>query len=101
LGTTCWVWLQTTILLISASWVARITGVSHGYPWCFHTRRNMSRLAMSTLTTLIYHVVALLVTSDVLRLCLSLLAFSHAIEHLYCVSVPLLKCKHQESSDAP
>jgi hypothetical protein len=24
-----WGWLRTTILLISASWVARITGVSH------------------------------------------------------------------------
>jgi hypothetical protein len=29
--TICPCWLQTTILLISVSWVARITGVSH---WC-------------------------------------------------------------------
>jgi hypothetical protein len=29
-------WLQTSILLISASWVARITGVSHWHPdWKF------------------------------------------------------------------
>jgi hypothetical protein len=28
-GTICLGWLQTTILLISASWVARIIGVSH------------------------------------------------------------------------
>jgi hypothetical protein len=27
--TTCLGWLQTAILLISASWVARITGVNH------------------------------------------------------------------------
>jgi hypothetical protein len=27
-----WGWLQTVILLNSASWVARITGVSHQYP---------------------------------------------------------------------
>jgi hypothetical protein len=31
LWTICPSWLQTVILLISASWVARITGVSH---WC-------------------------------------------------------------------
>jgi hypothetical protein len=31
-GTTCLGWLQTVILLISASWVARITGVSHQCP---------------------------------------------------------------------
>jgi hypothetical protein len=30
-GTICPIWLQTSILLISASWVARITGVSHWY----------------------------------------------------------------------
>jgi hypothetical protein len=30
--TTCLGWLQTMILLISASWVARITGVSHQRP---------------------------------------------------------------------
>jgi hypothetical protein len=30
-GTICLGWLQTAILLISASWVARLTGVSH---WC-------------------------------------------------------------------
>jgi hypothetical protein len=29
--TTCLGWLRTSILLISASWVARITGMSH---WC-------------------------------------------------------------------
>jgi hypothetical protein len=28
-------WLQTTIILISASWVTRITGVSHWYPACY------------------------------------------------------------------
>jgi hypothetical protein len=27
-----WVWIQTTILLIAASWVVRITGVSHRCP---------------------------------------------------------------------
>jgi hypothetical protein len=27
-------WLQTVIFLISASWVARITGISHQYPVC-------------------------------------------------------------------
>jgi hypothetical protein len=32
LWTVCLGWLWTTILLISASWVARITGVSHGCP---------------------------------------------------------------------
>jgi hypothetical protein len=32
LKTICSGWLQTTILLISASWVARITGVSHWHP---------------------------------------------------------------------
>jgi hypothetical protein len=32
LWTICLGWLQTTILLISASWVARITGMSHGRP---------------------------------------------------------------------
>jgi hypothetical protein len=26
------VWLQTVILLVSASWVARITGMSHRHP---------------------------------------------------------------------
>jgi hypothetical protein len=30
--TICPGWLQTSILLISASWVARITGVSHQHP---------------------------------------------------------------------
>jgi hypothetical protein len=30
--TICLVWLQTMILLISATWVARITGMSHQYP---------------------------------------------------------------------
>jgi hypothetical protein len=29
--TICMGWLWTTVLLISASWVARVTGVSH---WC-------------------------------------------------------------------
>jgi hypothetical protein len=35
--TICLGWLQTMILLISASWVARITGVSHRHrvPGCF------------------------------------------------------------------
>jgi hypothetical protein len=32
LWTICLGWLQTAILLISASWVARITGVSHQHP---------------------------------------------------------------------
>jgi hypothetical protein len=27
--TICLIWLQTVILLISASWVTRITGISH------------------------------------------------------------------------
>jgi hypothetical protein len=31
-GTICVGWLHTTVLLISASWVARITGLSHWYP---------------------------------------------------------------------
>jgi hypothetical protein len=31
-STICWGWLQIVILLISASWVARITGVSHWHP---------------------------------------------------------------------
>jgi hypothetical protein len=31
-GTICPGWLRTAILLISASWVARITGVSHHCP---------------------------------------------------------------------
>jgi hypothetical protein len=31
LKTICWWWLWTMILLISAFWVARITGMSH---WC-------------------------------------------------------------------
>jgi hypothetical protein len=31
-----WVWLQTAIPLISTSWVAGITGVSHGHP-AWHT----------------------------------------------------------------
>jgi hypothetical protein len=30
-----WDWPRTTILLIAASWVARITGVSHQHPACF------------------------------------------------------------------
>jgi hypothetical protein len=30
--TICPGWLQTTILLVSTSWVARIIGVSHQYP---------------------------------------------------------------------
>jgi hypothetical protein len=29
LGHATWSWLQTMILLISASWVVRITGMSH------------------------------------------------------------------------
>jgi hypothetical protein len=33
--TICPGWLRTTILLISASWVARITGVSHQHPAIF------------------------------------------------------------------
>jgi hypothetical protein len=33
--TICPGWLRTTILLISASWVARITGVSHQHPACY------------------------------------------------------------------
>jgi hypothetical protein len=33
--TVCPDWLQTEILLISASWVARITGVSHQCPALF------------------------------------------------------------------
>jgi hypothetical protein len=32
LRTICLGWLQTAILLISASWVTRITGVSHQHP---------------------------------------------------------------------
>jgi hypothetical protein len=36
LRTICLGWLQTTILLISASWVASVTGVSHWRPaWAF------------------------------------------------------------------
>jgi hypothetical protein len=34
-GTICWVWLWTMILLISVSWVARITGRSHWPPTKF------------------------------------------------------------------
>jgi hypothetical protein len=37
--TICLGWLQTTVLLISTSWVARITGVSH---WQFLTYKNAS-----------------------------------------------------------
>jgi hypothetical protein len=39
-----WGWLWTTVLLIFASWVARITGVSHWhlaerpYPWTYSCR---------------------------------------------------------------
>jgi hypothetical protein len=33
--TICLGWLRTTILLIAASWVARITGVSHQHPAAF------------------------------------------------------------------
>jgi hypothetical protein len=38
LWTICLVWLQTSIFLISASWVARITGVSHRHlaPFAFY-----------------------------------------------------------------
>jgi hypothetical protein len=32
LQTICLGWLQTEVLLISVSWVARITGVSHWHP---------------------------------------------------------------------
>jgi hypothetical protein len=32
--TICLGWLRTMILLISASWVARITGMSHRHPAC-------------------------------------------------------------------
>jgi hypothetical protein len=35
LQTICLGWLRTAILLISASWVARITGVSHRCPALF------------------------------------------------------------------
>jgi hypothetical protein len=34
--TICPGWLQTAILLISVSWVARITGVSHWHPVELH-----------------------------------------------------------------
>jgi hypothetical protein len=34
--TICQGWLQTAILLISASWIARITGMSHWYPAQWH-----------------------------------------------------------------
>jgi hypothetical protein len=36
LQTICPGWLWTSILLISASWVARITGVSH---WLFYSQK--------------------------------------------------------------
>jgi hypothetical protein len=32
LQTSCWSWLATAILLIPASWIARITGMSHWHP---------------------------------------------------------------------
>jgi hypothetical protein len=38
--TICLEWLQTVILLISASWVARITGVSHPHPASLTSLRN-------------------------------------------------------------
>jgi hypothetical protein len=46
--TLCLGWFQTSILLISASWVAGITGVSH---WCLASRIefNLSFIFHSTL----------------------------------------------------
>jgi hypothetical protein len=44
LWTVCPRWLWTTILLISASWVARITGMSHWHPacdWVLRVFKNM------------------------------------------------------------
>jgi hypothetical protein len=52
--TICPGWLQTAILLISASWIARITGMSH---WCppefFHTLNTLSRLCAVWVTSLV------------------------------------------------
>jgi hypothetical protein len=45
--TNCSDWLQTTILLISASWVAKITGVSHQHP---ATKSYLTHLPPSTIS---------------------------------------------------
>jgi hypothetical protein len=39
--TICRDWLWTAILLISASWVTRITGVDHQCPTCFYSWNNV------------------------------------------------------------
>jgi hypothetical protein len=36
-------WLQTTVLLISVSWVARITGMSHWYLACLK-KKNKTKI---------------------------------------------------------
>jgi hypothetical protein len=52
-GTIYWAWLRNAILLISASWVDRITGVSH---WCpADISRLEPRFAICKLTPSLEH----------------------------------------------
>jgi hypothetical protein len=44
----CWNWPQTMILLISASWVARNTGLSH-HTWLFLCFRCVTRKMLSVI----------------------------------------------------
>jgi hypothetical protein len=48
--TICLDWLQTVILLISASWVARITGVSHRHPATLYYFYNVMPCVTSRLS---------------------------------------------------
>jgi hypothetical protein len=85
-------WLGTTILLIFASWVARITVVSHWHlaekhifnrnKWWFHRNANMIRL-VSHLKPFCSFIIALPLNSSYLKVCYKNLPFSFYLVLLF------------------